>query len=61
MDKSFGAVVLTCGVVFWWHMHFYMYWQHLLSGFCCSAFARYPNGVIVHYYCCKDETVCPPE
>ena len=28
---------------------------------CCSAFARYPNGVIVHYYCCKDETVCPPE
>lgn len=26
-----------------------------------SAFARYPNGIIVHYYCCKDRTVCPPE
>ncbi|XP_041353642.1 vam6/Vps39-like protein [Gigantopelta aegis] len=24
-----------------------------------SAFARYPNGVIVHYYCCKDTKVCP--
>lgn len=24
-----------------------------------SAFARYPNGVIVHYYCCKDRKVCP--
>ncbi|KAK6183438.1 hypothetical protein SNE40_010920 [Patella caerulea] len=24
-----------------------------------SAFARYPNGVIVHYYCCKDNKVCP--
>lgn len=24
-----------------------------------SAFARYPNGVIVHYFCCKDVTVCP--
>ncbi|XP_070577538.1 vam6/Vps39-like protein [Ptychodera flava] len=24
-----------------------------------SAFARYPNGVIVHYYCCKDRNVCP--
>ena len=26
-----------------------------------SAFARYPNGVIVHYYCCKDPLVCPVE
>jgi tetratricopeptide (TPR) repeat protein len=24
-----------------------------------SAFARYPNGVVVHYYCCKDPKVCP--
>ncbi|XP_077997895.1 vam6/Vps39-like protein [Glandiceps talaboti] len=24
-----------------------------------SAFARYPNGIIVHYYCCKDRNVCP--
>ncbi|XP_078593471.1 vam6/Vps39-like protein isoform X1 [Branchiostoma floridae x Branchiostoma japonicum] len=24
-----------------------------------SAFARYPNGVIVHYFCCKDRNVCP--
>lgn len=24
-----------------------------------SAFAMYPNGVIVHYYCCKDRRVCP--
>ncbi|KAJ8039011.1 Vam6/Vps39-like protein [Holothuria leucospilota] len=24
-----------------------------------SAFARYPNGVIVHYYCCKDRKICP--
>ncbi|KAI0225860.1 Vam6/Vps39-like protein [Lamellibrachia satsuma] len=24
-----------------------------------SAFARYPNGVIVHYSCCKDKKVCP--
>ena len=26
-----------------------------------SAFARYPNGVIVHYYCFKDRKVCPTE
>lgn len=26
-----------------------------------SAFARYPNGVVVHYYCCKDPKVCPLE
>ena len=26
-----------------------------------SAYARYPNGVIVHYYCCKDRRICPPE
>uniref|UniRef100_A0A3B4XF50 VPS39 subunit of HOPS complex n=1 Tax=Seriola lalandi dorsalis TaxID=1841481 RepID=A0A3B4XF50_SERLL len=26
-----------------------------------SAFARYPNGVVVHYFCCKDRTVCPTE
>ncbi|XP_071480649.1 vam6/Vps39-like protein [Diadema antillarum] len=26
-----------------------------------SAFARYPNEVIVHYYCCKDPDVCPVE
>lgn len=26
-----------------------------------SAFARYPNEVIVHYFCCKDVTVCPVE
>lgn len=26
-----------------------------------SAFARYPNGVVVHYFCCKDRTVCPAE
>ncbi|CAH1791977.1 unnamed protein product [Owenia fusiformis] len=26
-----------------------------------SAFARYPNGVIVHYYCCKDPKVWPSE
>lgn len=26
-----------------------------------SAFAMYPNDVIVHYYCCKDRRVCPPE
>ncbi|KAL5008470.1 hypothetical protein ScPMuIL_014051 [Solemya velum] len=24
-----------------------------------SAFARYPNGVIVHYYCCRDPKECP--
>jgi len=24
-----------------------------------SAFAMYPNGVIVHYYCCKDRRICP--
>ncbi|XP_023931071.1 vam6/Vps39-like protein [Lingula anatina] len=24
-----------------------------------SAFARYPNEVVVHYYCCKDPNVCP--
>jgi len=24
-----------------------------------SAFAMYPNNVIVHYYCCKDRRVCP--
>ena len=24
-----------------------------------SAFAMYPNDVIVHYYCCKDRRVCP--
>ena len=24
-----------------------------------SAFARYPNGVVVHYFCCKDPKVCP--
>ncbi|KAI8483377.1 Vam6/Vps39-like protein, partial [Branchiostoma belcheri] len=24
-----------------------------------NAFARYPNGVIVHYFCCKDRNVCP--
>uniref|UniRef100_A0AAZ3RG31 CNH domain-containing protein n=1 Tax=Oncorhynchus tshawytscha TaxID=74940 RepID=A0AAZ3RG31_ONCTS len=26
-----------------------------------SAFARYPNGVVVHYFCCKDRGVCPTE
>lgn len=26
-----------------------------------SAFARYPNEVIVHYYCCKDVSTCPME
>ncbi|XP_042598839.1 vam6/Vps39-like protein isoform X2 [Cyprinus carpio] len=26
-----------------------------------SAFARYPNGVVVHYFCCKDRSVCPEE
>lgn len=26
-----------------------------------SAFAMYPNGVIVHYYCCKDRRVCPTD
>uniref|UniRef100_A0A8C7CW12 VPS39 subunit of HOPS complex n=1 Tax=Oncorhynchus kisutch TaxID=8019 RepID=A0A8C7CW12_ONCKI len=26
-----------------------------------SAFARYPNGVVVHYFCCKDRGVCPIE
>lgn len=24
-----------------------------------SAFVRYPNGVIVHYYCCRDTKECP--
>lgn len=26
-----------------------------------SAFVRYPNGVIVHYYCCKDPNKCPED
>ncbi|KAL0969488.1 hypothetical protein UPYG_G00227960 [Umbra pygmaea] len=26
-----------------------------------SAFARYPNSVVVHYFCCKDRGVCPTE
>ena len=26
-----------------------------------SAFALYPNGIIVHLYCCKDRKVYPPE
>ncbi|XP_068607816.1 vam6/Vps39-like protein [Brachionichthys hirsutus] len=26
-----------------------------------SAFARYPNGVVVHYFCCKDRNLCPTE
>ncbi|XP_059376856.1 vam6/Vps39-like protein isoform X2 [Carassius carassius] len=26
-----------------------------------SAFARYPNGVVVHYFCCKDRGACPEE
>ncbi|XP_055028430.1 vam6/Vps39-like protein [Misgurnus anguillicaudatus] len=26
-----------------------------------SAFARYPNGVVVHYFCCKDRNTCPSE
>nr|XP_061798818.1 vam6/Vps39-like protein [Nerophis lumbriciformis] len=26
-----------------------------------SAFARYPNGVVVHYFCCKDRNACPAE
>ncbi|XP_038823334.1 vam6/Vps39-like protein [Salvelinus namaycush] len=26
-----------------------------------SAFARYSNGVVVHYFCCKDRGVCPTE
>uniref|UniRef100_A0A672REG1 Vam6/Vps39-like protein n=1 Tax=Sinocyclocheilus grahami TaxID=75366 RepID=A0A672REG1_SINGR len=26
-----------------------------------SAFARYPNGVVVHYFCCKDRSLCPEE
>uniref|UniRef100_A0A3Q3C9K9 VPS39 subunit of HOPS complex n=1 Tax=Haplochromis burtoni TaxID=8153 RepID=A0A3Q3C9K9_HAPBU len=26
-----------------------------------SAFARYPNGVVVHYFCCKDRNICPAE
>ncbi|XP_039248093.2 vam6/Vps39-like protein [Styela clava] len=26
-----------------------------------SAFARYPNGVVVHYFCCKDRTVVPQQ
>uniref|UniRef100_A0A8D3AA41 VPS39 subunit of HOPS complex n=1 Tax=Scophthalmus maximus TaxID=52904 RepID=A0A8D3AA41_SCOMX len=26
-----------------------------------SAFARYPNGVVVHYFCCKDRNACPTE
>uniref|UniRef100_A0A8C5DKE3 CNH domain-containing protein n=1 Tax=Gouania willdenowi TaxID=441366 RepID=A0A8C5DKE3_GOUWI len=26
-----------------------------------SAFARYPNGVVVHYFCCEDRTMCPTE
>lgn len=24
-----------------------------------SVFACYPNGVVVHYACCKDKNVCP--
>eukprot|EP01087_Luapelamoeba_hula_P018206 TRINITY_DN5848_c0_g1_i2.p1 TRINITY_DN5848_c0_g1~~TRINITY_DN5848_c0_g1_i2.p1 ORF type:complete len:877 (+),score=139.65 TRINITY_DN5848_c0_g1_i2:141-2771(+) len=24
-----------------------------------TAFAQYPNGVLVHYRCCKDRSVCP--
>lgn len=24
-----------------------------------SVFACYPNGVVVHYICCKDRNVCP--
>ena len=24
-----------------------------------SAFARYPNGVTVHFVCCRDRSVCP--
>ncbi|XP_071079249.1 vam6/Vps39-like protein isoform X1 [Haliotis cracherodii] len=26
-----------------------------------SAFARYPNGLIVHYFCCKDPKTLPPD
>lgn len=26
-----------------------------------SVFARYPNGVIVHYHCCTDVNVCPTD
>uniref|UniRef100_H3ABJ6 VPS39 subunit of HOPS complex n=1 Tax=Latimeria chalumnae TaxID=7897 RepID=H3ABJ6_LATCH len=26
-----------------------------------SAFARYPSGIVVHYFCCKDRSVCPAE
>uniref|UniRef100_A0A8C5AMT4 CNH domain-containing protein n=1 Tax=Gadus morhua TaxID=8049 RepID=A0A8C5AMT4_GADMO len=26
-----------------------------------SAFARYPNGVVVHYFCCKDRSACPTD
>lgn len=26
-----------------------------------SAFARYPNGIVVHYFCCKDRNTCPTE
>lgn len=26
-----------------------------------SAFARYPNGVVVHYFCCKDRNTCPTD
>ncbi|XP_061651519.1 vam6/Vps39-like protein isoform X2 [Phyllopteryx taeniolatus] len=26
-----------------------------------SAFARYSNGVVVHYFCCKDRNACPTE
>eukprot|EP00479_Gromia_sphaerica_P012202 TRINITY_DN6329_c0_g1_i1.p1 TRINITY_DN6329_c0_g1~~TRINITY_DN6329_c0_g1_i1.p1 ORF type:complete len:185 (+),score=34.41 TRINITY_DN6329_c0_g1_i1:334-888(+) len=24
-----------------------------------SAFARYPNGIVVHYICCDDKYICP--
>lgn len=35
--------------------------SHLCLSLCFSAFARYPNGVVVHYFCCKDRNVCPTE
>lgn len=33
----------------------------LCLSFSFSAFARYPNGVVVHYFCCKDRNACPTE
>ena len=35
--------------------------SHILPFSLLSAFARYPNGIIVHYYCCKDRRICPTD